>query len=326
MIVSASTHPRRGLFFFRRLLNKPVKRQGNTQLHYDDAAYVRAMKQFQKETRGMLPESDAAKAVRNRIYAQLRIDKTKAEQAERAAHRGQTISSETAITADFDSFYNLMIVVPESPDCYEAINVLNYYGFPHEVEEDNPLGHSRKDMGFEKTAEYPLLMIDSNTEDMPAADLVGKHEILRYLYSNQLIGDYMSRSAWESQGLDWVDEHVQPAIEDIFRDWRAIVQFYSQLKHFRMANINRLQPAQQVYKYLAKMYKAVVVHTAERKNNSRAPLVEKHARFQSVMDEYCDRMGDKHFHGGERPDAVDFRTFSLLQRVYPTFTVKTLFE
>ena len=77
-----------------------------------------------------------------------------------------------------------MIVVPESPDSYETINVLNYFGFPHEVEEDNPLGHSRKDMGFQKTDEYPLLMIDSNTEDMPSADLVGKDSILQYLYAN----------------------------------------------------------------------------------------------------------------------------------------------
>lgn len=89
--------------------------------------------------------------------------------------------------------------------------------------------------------------------------------------------------------------------------------------------MNRLQPAQQAYKYLAKMYKAVRTHTNERKNNSKASLTEKHARFQAVMDEYCDRMGTNPFHGGDRPDAVDFRTFSLLQRVNPTFTMKTLF-
>ena len=77
-----------------------------------------------------------------------------------------------------------MIVVPENPDCYEAINVLNYFGFPCEVEEDNPLGHARKDMGFELDAEYPLLMIDSNTEAMPAADVVGKDEIFRYLHGH----------------------------------------------------------------------------------------------------------------------------------------------
>ena len=53
-----------------------------------------------------------------------------------------------AVTADFDSFFNLLIVTQEEPDSFETINILNYFNFPFEVEEDNIFGHSRKDMGF----------------------------------------------------------------------------------------------------------------------------------------------------------------------------------
>jgi hypothetical protein len=41
-----------------------------------------------------------------------------------------------------------VIVVPEEPDCFETVAILNYYGFPIHVEEDNYYSHVRKDMGF----------------------------------------------------------------------------------------------------------------------------------------------------------------------------------
>lgn len=42
-------------------------------------------------------------------------------------------------------------------------------------------GHSRKDMGFAKDAEYPLLLVDSNTEEMPACEVTTKDGIFKQL-------------------------------------------------------------------------------------------------------------------------------------------------
>ena len=65
------------------------------------------------------------------------------------SNRGQTIAFDSAVTAtDFSSFYNILVVRPEMPECYEALAILNYFGFPMNIEEDNIYSSVRKEMGF----------------------------------------------------------------------------------------------------------------------------------------------------------------------------------
>ena len=80
-------------------------------------------------------------------------------------------------------------------------------------------GHSRKDMGFAKDAEYPLLLIDSNTEEMPACEVTTKDEIIRHMHRIGLIGDYRTHSAFEGIGLKFAEEHLEPAISDLYRNF-----------------------------------------------------------------------------------------------------------
>ena len=200
-----NTVQRRGIFFMRRLQNKPLKRQSNTEINFDEAVYLQAMKRFQIETRGMLPDSAPYMAVRNKIYAEMRTHKFDDEMATRKSHSGQTIGGEGSVTAEFNSFYNLLVVVPEEPDCYETVSILNYFGFPFELEEDNLFAHSRKDMGFSKDDNYPLLVMDSSSDDMPARDVAEKNPILSYLANVGLIGEFKTRSAWEGQGLEFLE-------------------------------------------------------------------------------------------------------------------------
>lgn len=76
--------------------------------------------------------------------------------------------------ANFDDFYSLLIVVPEEVDSYECVNVLNFFGFPFELEEDNIVkGISKYEMGFDKEEPYPCLMVDSTKEEVPNMDLTG---------------------------------------------------------------------------------------------------------------------------------------------------------
>ena len=56
----------RNFFFFRRLLNKTMKRRSdNIEKQYDQAQYLAAMKKFQKLTKGMLPNSPEWTNIRN---------------------------------------------------------------------------------------------------------------------------------------------------------------------------------------------------------------------------------------------------------------------
>lgn len=53
------------------------------------------------------------------------------------------------IVANFNSFYCLLIVVPENLESYETHNILRYYDFPIQIDEDNVLKPEiRKEMGF----------------------------------------------------------------------------------------------------------------------------------------------------------------------------------
>ena len=53
------------------------------------------------------------------------------------------------MTANFDSFYILLIVVPEDLASYETMNILKFHQFPFNIEEDNVLKQVVKlEMGF----------------------------------------------------------------------------------------------------------------------------------------------------------------------------------
>jgi hypothetical protein len=110
-------------------------------------------------------------------------------------------------------------VVPEYPDCYEVRNILNFFGFPYNIEEEEWRGQVRKEFGFDKTDDYPLLMVDSASEHMPAKDQIGKDAILSHLYQLQLIGQYKSFSAYEKVGMKFLEEEFEPALDDIFRNY-----------------------------------------------------------------------------------------------------------
>ena len=68
-------------------------------------------------------------------------------------------------------------------DSYEVCNILNYFGFPFEVEEEDFWNQSRKEFGFSKTDPYPFLVINSANEEMPEADLSGRQNIMTFLYN-----------------------------------------------------------------------------------------------------------------------------------------------
>lgn len=66
---------------------------------------------------------------------------------EKASNSNQRI--ESAVTVDFSSFYITLIALPEQYESFETINILNYFGFPINIEEDNILKQTlKKEMGF----------------------------------------------------------------------------------------------------------------------------------------------------------------------------------
>ena len=73
------------------MLNKQIKpRSDNVEKQYDQTQYLAAMKKFQRESKGMLPNSTEWNRVRNAIYAELREQKAGAKR-KNLESRGQTL-------------------------------------------------------------------------------------------------------------------------------------------------------------------------------------------------------------------------------------------
>jgi hypothetical protein len=166
----------------KRLLNKgnPLSSQ-KRKLEKESVTYIRALKKFQKETRGLLPESEKVKEIRNRIHREMRLENQ--ANLEKARQEAGSHLTADAIVQDFKgSFYNLLIVKPEVKDCYETIAVLNYNGFPMDVEEENWRGQVAEEMGFGKSPEYPCLNIDSDSQEMDSQGVMEKNAIFASLF------------------------------------------------------------------------------------------------------------------------------------------------
>jgi hypothetical protein len=172
--------------------------------------------------------------LRNKVYADLRQKHRRDLEREQAQVTNfvQSIAKENI--RQFDDFYSGLIVVPESVDSFECVNVLNYHGFMFQVEEDNVLrGLIRKEMGFSQQDDYPLLILDSSQESIPTVDLSSAQTILSYLKEQGFIGDFMAHSAKEKQAtLEFLQEKVEPLFWELLRPLKAKLEFYSVPRHF----------------------------------------------------------------------------------------------
>ena len=177
-------------------MNKQIKTTtDNVEKQYDSHQYLEAMKRFQMKTKGMLPNSPEWNMIRNETYAELRDQK--AAETEALLHESRQTVAEPGQITDFSSYYNLIIVNHEQAASYETLNILNYFGFPINVEEEDFWQGSRKDFQFSKHDEYPFLVINSSHEEMPGCELSGREPILSWLFNKSLIGAYRNYSPYE---------------------------------------------------------------------------------------------------------------------------------
>lgn len=113
----------------RRLLNKKLTKDKNSiSQNYESTAYLSAMKEFQGRTKGILRTDTEYTDIRNSIYKQLR-----------SANASRNVAPEQQVTADFDSYYINLVVVPEILECYEIMHIMQASQIYFHVEEDNPM-------------------------------------------------------------------------------------------------------------------------------------------------------------------------------------------
>jgi len=64
-------------------------------------------------------------------------------------------------------------------------------------------------------------MIDSTTPEMPPGDFSTKDSILSHLLNQGLIGSYKQHTGFETQGLVIINQEMEPALNDIFADFKS---------------------------------------------------------------------------------------------------------
>jgi hypothetical protein len=113
---------------------------------------------------------------------------------------GHVQAIEKEFVANFDQYYCLLIVAPEEVNSYEAVNVLNFFGFPFNLDEDNVLrGIEKCEMAFQMEDEYPCLTVESNKKEISNMDLAGNQQIFQTLIKQGFIRDHCSHAANEKQ-------------------------------------------------------------------------------------------------------------------------------
>lgn len=150
------------------------------------------------------------------------------------------------------------------------MHLMQYNGIKFEVEEDNLLRSkfgfrdSRMDMGFTKKDNWPFLIVDSSSEIIDSAVVQGKDGIIEYFAEQGLIADNRNHSAYEKQGLEFVDFTAIPMFQLLASPLKGNIQFYFSSKHFRYASVS-YEASKILMRYIWKINSAVYSYIAGRR-------------------------------------------------------------
>ena len=73
---------------------------------------------------------------------------------------------------------------------------------------------------------------------MPECDIAGREQILSHLFNNSLIGAFRNYGVYEQQGLQFIEEKLEPAVADVMKNWVALAQFHMTPKHFKQSKMS----------------------------------------------------------------------------------------
>lgn len=280
------------------------------------------MKSFQEKTRGMLKNSNEWIKARNEAYKNLKD-----------AHTAVNTKREDYVTVDLDSFYINLIVIPEELECFEIMHIMQYNQILFYLEEDNILRSKlglrdlRKDMGFSKNDYWPFLVVDSSSEMLDTAGIQGKDNIIEYFVNHGLMRNVRTHSAFETQGLEWIEKKAIPSFDLLKSTFKGKFQFYFTSKNFRYARTTT-EASAILRNYLWKIVRAFYFHFKEysKRKQIRSEIKDRFQIFHELIDEWEQMLSDNRYHGGKEPDAVDFKFYSLCNAHIHMFIMKRLLQ
>lgn len=182
-------------------------------------------------------------------------------------------------------------------------------------------------MGFGKDDQWPFLIIDSSTELLDTGEIQGKDSIVEYFVARDLIQDVKTHSAYEKQGIEWVVDRAIPAYDLLKSNLRGKYQYYfvSKGMAYRKPTI---EAGTIVREALWKFYKPLHYHVMDYRirKTLREEIKNRFQIFHDTIDEWEARLDGNRFHGGNLPDAADFKMYSLAFAHNHMFSVKKLLK
>ena len=152
---------------------------------------------------------------------------------------------------------------------------------------DNWRSKGKKEMGFSDHDDYPLLIINSSDNAMPAVDLSSKDSILTHLFNNGMIGSYKTHSAMEKQGLLMVQEVMEPAVDDLLTDTATLINLHARFRFFgtEKFSIETVDTFKAIFQRIYTFGRAAIARPRPRK--SKQEIFE---RMQVAIDEFTQRI------------------------------------
>lgn len=84
-----------------------------------------------------------------------------------------------------------------------------------------------------------------------------------------------------------METKLEPAVDELMKDWRTLGQFYMKPKHFKQGKMS-IEGHTNIKVYIYKLvmfFNQIIVN--ERSTLSKAEMYE---QMQTVLDEFCNRM------------------------------------
>ena len=117
---------------------------------------------------------------------------------------------------------------------------------------------------------------------------------------------------------EFIEPKVSPTIAQLIKGAKARIQFYSVPRHFKQVKVKwelRQFAGSYFWKLLKCLWHDFMAEFGDLEYEQHANKQELINAIHTVFDEWIERLGGNKVHGGERPDASDFRMYAELMRV-----------
>lgn len=203
------------------------------------------------------------------------------------------------------------------PNCTRLDAILNYYKASYKRSTSyfylRTLHKDLKESQIPNIDEYCLPAMKCNVSLQQPIWIFGENNILQYMQENYLIDTihHKSNSAWETTGIDYVKQHIEPQLELLFLNPFLNIMNLSYMNTESFTGMSNNYIYFKLWWYsVVRIAKSTFKGMREMRKRKQEYLDSKN-RFLAGVRVFRERLGDNKYHGGDKPDYCDFYLYGL---------------